>query len=115
MNKSSKKFDIQTNNFIKDRVIVNFILSHSQKPSIDFFKIKIPSFLDIIDTIVEEENCIYKEQIFKRNKINMEENEKVWEYISFPTFEFSTLKDQNFEFIHSIVFFFHFFGIYTEK
>ena len=88
MNKSSKKFDIQTNNFIKDRVIVNFILSHSQKPSIDFFKIKIPSFLDIIDTKVEEENCIYKEQIFKRNKINMEENEKVWDIFHFRLLNF---------------------------
>ena len=102
MIKSSKKSNIQKYNFMKDRAIVKYILSHSQKSTIDYSKIKIPSFFDNIDTKEEEEKYIYKQQIFNRNKKYMVENEnKVLEHISFPTFEFTTLKELNFGFINN--------------
>ena len=41
--KNEKKFKYK---YIKDKGIKNFIFQHSQKPDIDFSKIKIPSFLE---------------------------------------------------------------------
>ena len=102
MIKSSKKSIIQKNNLIKDIAIVKFILIYSQKSTIDDSKIKITSFLDNIDTKEEEENCIYKQPLFNPNKKYMDENvNKISKHISFPTFEFSTLKELNFGFINN--------------
>ena len=41
--KNGKKYKYK---YIKDKGIKNFILQHTQKPEIDFSKIKIPSFLE---------------------------------------------------------------------
>ena len=41
--KKGKKYKYK---YIKDEGTINFILQHTQKPEIDFSKIKIPSFLE---------------------------------------------------------------------
>lgn len=47
--KSSRKY-------IKDKSLTDFLLRHLKKKPIDFSKIKIPSFLDIIKNEEKEEN-----------------------------------------------------------
>ena len=66
MIKSSRK---PNKSYIKDKAIIKFIKAHSDRPNIDFSKIKISSFLDS----TEDEQDFYnnkKKKIFAERKEN---------------------------------------------
>ena len=97
MTKRRGKTNSRKSYYIKDKAVVNFILAHSKKPKIDFSKIKIPSFFNILK---EEENKKYiDDKIFGTNKIYIRGREtKNLEPIRFPLFHFSSFKDIYFAF-----------------
>ena len=100
MTKGTKKQNVKKYYYIKDRALVKFILSHSKKKTIDFSKIKIPSFIDYIDTKENKKSC--NKYISNSNLKNMDEKEgNGLEHISFPAFKFLLLKDLNFGFIYN--------------
>ena len=100
MTKGSKKNTIIKSYYVKDRAIVKFILSHSKKQHIDYSKIKIPSFIDIIDNKEGEENC--KKNNFYSNTKNIDiKGDKIMKPILFPTFNFCSLKELNLSFINN--------------
>jgi len=99
MTKRKGKTNIRKSYYVKDKAIVNFILAHSKKPKIDFSKIKIHPFLDFKN---EHENKKCKDDIklFDSNKLYIREKRNIMlEPIRLPTFQFSSLKNINFEFI----------------
>ena len=71
--------------YIKDKAIIKSIKAHSQRQNIDFSKIKIPSFLDI------NENELKEEDFLSTNSKNIisagKENKKLGMTI-FPAFKF---------------------------
>ena len=72
--------------YIKDKAIVEFILQHSEKERIDFSKIKIPSFLDII---ADEE----KPTILVQCDSNKNDELTVQKCKKMPIFGFSLLNE----------------------
>ena len=68
--KLKKKFKKKTNQYIKDKAIVDFILQHSEKENIDFSKIKIPSFLDYLESEGKKNNSNNSEEVRKKENIN---------------------------------------------
>ena len=100
MTKRKGKSNSRKSYYIKDKAIVNFILAHSKKPKIDFSKIKIHPFFNILHN--EEENKKYKDapKLFDANELYIRGKEKkMLEPIPFPTFHFSSLNNINFELI----------------
>ena len=81
--KNGKKYKYK---YIKDKGIINFIIQHTQKPNIDFSKIKIPSFLQgfsededtFNNSVLKDNNLpIFKFQVFSDiNKVEKKEKEK---------------------------------------
>ena len=68
--KLKKKFKKKTNQYIKDKAIVDFILQHSEKENIDFSKIKIPSFLDYLESEGKKNNSNNSEEVRTKEYIN---------------------------------------------
>ena len=56
--------------FIKDKVIVDFLLEHMKPSKIDFSKIKIPSFLDYLESEGKKNNSNNSEEVRKKEYIN---------------------------------------------
>ena len=56
--------------FIKDKAIVDFLLEHMKPSKIDFSKIKIPSFLDYLESEGEKNNSNNSEEVRKKENIN---------------------------------------------
>ena len=56
--------------FIKDKAIVDFLLEHMKPSKIDFSKIKIPSFLDYLESEGKKNNSNNSEEVRKKENIN---------------------------------------------
>ena len=92
--KLKKKFKKKTNQYIKDKAIVDFILQHSEKENIDFSKIKIPSFSGCTSNEEDDIKSIKCDTLNEKfEQINIQEKNKI------PNFGFSLLdlfaKDEN--------------------
>ncbi len=74
--------------YIKDRAIVNFILQHSKKETIDFSKIKIPSFLDISNAEEDGHNYNQIQNLNQESQATTIQNSS-----NLPTFGFSLLAE----------------------
>ena len=76
----------RTRKFVKDKVIVNFLLEHMKPAKINFSKIKIPSFINFLEneekssinsTIFQEQNAPDESLISGLSLLNIRlENEK---------------------------------------
>jgi len=56
--------------FIKDKAIVDFLLEHMKPSKIDFSKIKIPSFLDYLESEGKKCNSNNSEEVRTKEYIN---------------------------------------------
>ena len=56
--------------FIKDKEIVDFLLEHMKPSKIDFSKIKIPSFLDYLESEGKKNNSNNSEEVRTKEYIN---------------------------------------------
>ena len=56
--------------FIKDKAIVDFLLEHMKPSKIDFSKIKIPSFLDYLESEGKKNNSNNSEEVRTKDYIN---------------------------------------------
>ena len=56
--------------FIKDKAIVDFLLEHMKPSKIDFSKIKIPSFLDYLESEGKKNNSNNSEEVRTKEYIN---------------------------------------------
>ena len=56
--------------FIKDKAIVEFLLEHMKPSKIDFSKIKIPSFLDYLESEGKKNNSNNSEEVRTKEYIN---------------------------------------------
>lgn len=104
--KINKKFIRKSNmkykcHYIKDRAIINFILAHSKKPTIDFSKIKIPSFMDFTKNDFPE-NQKENNVLFNSNNLIIKKKEnKILGFISPLTYTSSILNEDKFWFINT--------------
>ena len=99
MTKSINKSNIKKT-YIKDRAIIKFIKAHSKVQKIDFSKLKIPSFIDIIENKEGNKSNQFNKDIFNSNDLFSGRNKNnLLNTISFPKFKFSTLSDSKFGFI----------------
>ena len=100
MTKRKGKTNSRKSYYIKDKAIVNFILSHSKKPKLDFSKIKIHPFFNFLKNEDENKKCKDDIKLFDSNILYTREKEnKMLEPISLPTFQFSSLNNIKFGFI----------------
>ena len=74
--------------YIKNKAIVHFIHQHLKKEKIDFSKIKIPSFLDVLNTEEDEININQVPNLNKKSEESITLNSR-----NLPTFGFSLLAD----------------------
>ena len=56
--------------FIKDKAIVDFLLEHMKPSKIDFSTIKIPSFLDYLESEGKKNNSNNSEEVRTKEYIN---------------------------------------------
>ena len=95
LNKRMKKYLIRkkiyfkskskkTKKYIKDESLKNFLLNHSKVQNIDFSKINIPSFLDILSNEPKEEIKLPRFRLNFFSEIKSEtEKEKISNFKSF--------------------------------
>ena len=99
MTKSINKSNIKKT-YIKDRAIIKFIKAHSKEYKINYSKLKIPSFINIIKNKEENKNNQFNKNIFNSNDLFSGRNKNnLLNTISFPKFKFSTLSDSKYGFI----------------
>jgi len=86
MSKRRARIKAKARNLIKDKTLVKFILQHSVKEDIDFSKITIPSFSDVLKSDEEDSRS------FRAKYINIKNGELNSQTIKgFPTFTLSLL------------------------
>ena len=74
--------------YIEDKCVANFILQHLRKEKIDFSKIKIPSFLDVMNNEEEESKSNKNNNLNKKSEQpNIQKNNNI------PKFGFSFLNE----------------------
>ena len=84
--------------YIKDKAIIKFIKDHSKRASVDYSKIKIPSFLDLTQNKLEKVDCIYfdSEKIFTERKENKMLGPKFFPAFKFPKNNLTFLNSQKY-------------------
>ena len=92
MTKAVRKNKNKKSYFLKDRALIKFILSHSKKLTIDFSKLKIPSFSDFLENnqefIYVNKKNITKINIFDKF-IFKEKDNKIFGNKNLPKFNLS--------------------------
>lgn len=101
MTKRSRKKNAKRYRHITDKAIIKFISNHSKKPTIDFSKMKITSFLDCLETKEEKKTCICDTKEFDDSNKQFDGEKKNLKALLLPKFKFSIIKDSTFGFINN--------------